>query len=71
MQPCPPPFPLPALLADRWTFRSAHACTNRAAKPEAVKEAEAAAPPKPGGDKAGWKEYGANRVIGKTHDNSV
>lgn len=42
-----------------------------AAKPEAVKEAEAAAPPKPGGDKAGWKEYGANRVIGKTHDNSV
>lgn len=52
-------------------LRSAHACTNRAAKPEAVKEAEAAAPPKPGGDKAGWKEYGANRVIGKTHDNSV
>ena len=44
---------------------------SEASKPEAVKEAEAAAPPKPGGDKAGWKNYGENRVIGKTHDNSV
>ena len=70
MQPCPPPFPLPTLLADRWTFRSAHACTNRASKPEAVKGLRRL-PPKPGGDKAGWKNYGENRVIGKTHDNSV
>ena len=46
----------------------------RASKPPVVLEVEAAEEAKGkkiGGANPGWKNYGENRVLGKTHDNSV